>query len=98
MLRPPAEVVPTVKWPPARLFTCHVSAVLPVPVTVAVNCRVAFTATLAIDGATVKLIAGAAVTVTVADPVLVQSAEEIVVTVTARNTLDASVQSGLGGG
>jgi hypothetical protein len=37
---PAVEIVPTVEFPPATPFTCQVTAVLEVPVTVAVNCCV----------------------------------------------------------
>jgi hypothetical protein len=37
---PEVEIVPTVELPPATPFTCQVTAVLEVPVTVAVNCCV----------------------------------------------------------
>jgi hypothetical protein len=39
---PAVEIVPTVAFPPVVPFTCQVTAVLEVPVTVAVNCCVAF--------------------------------------------------------
>jgi hypothetical protein len=38
--RPAAEIVPVVLLPPATPFTCHVTAVFVVFVTVAVNCTV----------------------------------------------------------
>ncbi len=42
-------IVPAVEFPPATVSTDHVTAVLVVPVTVAVNCRVEPAATLAED-------------------------------------------------
>jgi hypothetical protein len=69
--------------PPVTSFTCHVTAVFAVPVTVAVNCCVPFTGTLGVDGETVTVIAGAAVIVTVALSNFVLSATETAVTVTA---------------
>jgi len=39
--KPDVDIVPTVEFPPAMPFTVHVTAVLDVPVTVAVNCCVA---------------------------------------------------------
>ena len=50
--------------------------------TVAVNACVAFTATLAMDGATATVIAG---TVIVAEPILVTSAADFAVIVTVRS-------------
>jgi hypothetical protein len=37
---PEVEIVPTDEFPPVTPFTCQVTAVLEVPVTVAVNCCV----------------------------------------------------------
>jgi hypothetical protein len=37
---PEVEIVPTDEFPPVTLFACQVTAVLEVPVTVAVNCCV----------------------------------------------------------
>ena len=42
-------IVPAVEFPPVTVSTDHVTTVLLVPVTVAVNCRVAPAATLAED-------------------------------------------------
>ena len=63
-------------------FTCQVTAVFPVFVTVAVNCCVALTGTLGIVGLTVTTITGAAVTVMVAASDLVPLAMEVAVSVT----------------
>jgi hypothetical protein len=38
LYKPFAEIVPTVEFPPAMLFTAQLTAVFDVPVTVAVNC------------------------------------------------------------
>jgi len=56
---------------------------LAVPVTVAVNCCVALTWTLAVFGATVTVTTGVAVIVTVALSDFVESATETAVTITA---------------
>ena len=80
---PVVEIVPTVAFPPITPFTCQVTAVLLVFVTVAVNCCVRLMATLTDFGATVTLIPGATNIVTVADPDLVESATETAVIVTA---------------
>jgi hypothetical protein len=46
------EIVPTVVLPPVIPLTLQVTAVFDVPVTVAVNCRVADVMTVADDGET----------------------------------------------
>src|SRR6266540_1385266 len=77
---PVAEMVPTVVLPPATPSTDHCTLVLVVPVTVAVNCFVVFTATLAEVG--LMLIATPPlVTVTAAFADLVVSALLVAVTV-----------------
>src|SRR5437764_10060132 len=48
--KPPGVIVPTAEFPPVTLFTCHVTAVFDVPVTVAVYCRVAEVRTAALVG------------------------------------------------
>ena len=73
--------MPTVALPPLTPFTCQVTAVLLVLLTVAVNAWGVATCTLAVGGATVTVIGGG-VTVTVADPDLVGSATDTAVTVT----------------
>src|SRR3981081_2319380 len=80
---PEVEIVPTVELPPVTPFTCQVTAVLEVPVTVAVNCWVFAIGTEADAGATETLTWVGAVTVTVADADLVVSACDTAVTVTA---------------
>ena len=50
--RPEVEIVPTVALPPVVPLTLQVTAVFDVPVTVAVNCRVAEVITVADDGET----------------------------------------------
>jgi len=76
-------IVPVVALPPVTPFTCHVTAVFADPVTIAVNCCVLKTSTLAGLGDTVTVTAGGvAVTVTVADPILAAFACEVAVTVT----------------
>lgn len=60
----------------------HVTAVLEVFVTVAVNCCVPFTVTEGVGGATETEIGGAAVTVIVAEAALVESVTEVAVIVT----------------
>ncbi len=50
---PLEEIIPTVLLPPATSFTLQVTAVLPVPVTLALNCCVAPTVKLAVVGAIV---------------------------------------------
>ncbi|HLK05298.1 MAG TPA: hypothetical protein VKT53_12730 [Candidatus Acidoferrum sp.] len=80
--RPPALIVPVAAPPPVTPFTCHVTAVLVVFVTVAVNCSVLLTCTEGVFGLMATPTGGGAVTVTVAFPVLVVSACEVAVTVT----------------
>jgi len=79
---PEVEIVPTVEFPPVAPFTCQVTAVLEVPVTVAVNCCVFATCTDADAGATETLTCAWAVTVTAADADLVVSACDTAATVT----------------
>ncbi len=51
--RPLGDIEPTVlMFPPGLPFTCQVTAVLPVPVTMAANCCVAFVAMLGVAGDT----------------------------------------------
>jgi hypothetical protein len=78
--RPPTVTVPTVALPPATPFTVHVTAVLAVPVTVAVNCCDAPVTKVALVGTNDTLTA--ALTVTVAEADLVLSAALVAVTVT----------------
>ena len=69
------EIVPFAGSPPVTLFTCQVTAVLAVPVTVAVNCCVAPTASETAVGEMLMAIGFAgAVTVTVALADLLESA------------------------
>jgi hypothetical protein len=75
---PTVETVPTVVLPPDTPSTDHVTAVLVVPVTVAVNCCVAFTAMLAVVG---LIVIPTVVTVTAALAVLVVSALLVTLTV-----------------
>ena len=72
---PEAEIVPTVEFPPVVLLTCQVTAVFAVPVTEAVNCCVALTASEADAGEmlTATGLTGAVI-VTVVLPDLVGSA------------------------
>jgi hypothetical protein len=58
MYSPLLEIVPTELFPPVTPFTCHVTTVLAVPVTVAVNCCVPFTRTFADAGDTATVIVG----------------------------------------
>jgi hypothetical protein len=76
---PLESMVPTVVFPPATPFTCQLTAVLLEKVTDAVNCCVEVTATEVLEGLTDIGVA----TVTVASAVLVVSALEITVMVTA---------------
>lgn len=55
---PLAVIVPTVALPPAVPFTCQVTAVFVVPVTVSMNCLVAPGLTVAEAGVTVTVIGG----------------------------------------
>src|SRR5436853_517726 len=67
--RPLAEMVPLDGSPPLTLLTCQVTAVLAVPLTVAVNCCVAPVFTVADVGLMLTaIVCGAPVTVTVAVP------------------------------
>ena len=72
--RPPLEIIPTAG------LTDQVTAVLVVPVTVTVNCRVCDAAKFAVDGLTVTCTAGT--TVTLAVVFLLVSATLVAVTVT----------------
>jgi len=80
--KPAALIVPTVPLPPVVPLTCQVTAVFAVFVSVAVNCCVKLTCTEGVFGLTATVIAGGAVTLTVAAPVFVASACEVAVTVT----------------
>jgi hypothetical protein len=61
-------MVPTVEFPPETPFTRHITPVLVVPVTVAVNCCDAEAGTVTLDGETDTLIVElAAVTLMLAD-------------------------------
>ena len=75
-------MVPVVAFPPVTLFTCQVTDVFELFVTVAENCWARPVTTLAVFGLTATVIAVGAVTVTVAVPVFVASAWEVAVTVT----------------
>ena len=79
--RPEVEIVPSVEFPPVMPFTDQVTAVLEVPLTVAVNCCVCPTWTDALVGDIVIETMGAIVTVASAD--FVGSAELTAATVTA---------------
>src|SRR6185312_13616944 len=79
--RPVASTVPKVEFPPATPFTVQFTAVLLLPVTVALNCCVAPAASVAAVGLIVTVIVGV-VNVTVAMAVLVVSAWDTAVTVT----------------
>ena len=52
------EIVPMVPFPPRIPFTFHVVAVLLVPLTVAVNCRVWDTVSVSVEGETLTLTPG----------------------------------------
>ena len=83
-------MTPTVVFPPMTPSTDHVTAVLVEPVTVAANCCVVLTATVAVVGETVTEMLGGTVmglTVTVAFAVLVGSAAATAVTVTFNTTV-----------
>lgn len=56
---PVAEIVPTVLLPAATPATLQFTAVVLVPVTVAVNCRILFVATSAVGGETLTVIGAA---------------------------------------
>jgi hypothetical protein len=77
---PVLEMVPTVEFPPATPFTCHVTAVFDVLPTVAVNVCEPETVTVALAGLTETVIMG--VTVTCAEADFVVSAADTAVTVT----------------
>jgi hypothetical protein len=49
------EIVPIVEVPPATPFTLQITLAFAEPVTVALNCRVAAGATVAVTGATLTL-------------------------------------------
>ena len=72
--RPELETVPTVALPPVTPLTCQVTVVLLVFCTVAVNCCVPPTATVADAGEIVTLTGAAAVIVTCAEADFVASA------------------------
>jgi hypothetical protein len=89
---PPVLTVPTVLFPPFTPSTDQVTAVFVVPVTVAVNCCVPPSATIAVVGEMVTVIVGGGgvitgVMVTVAFALLVGSALATAVTVTCTDTL-----------
>jgi hypothetical protein len=77
---PALEIVPTVLLPPAVPLTLHVTAVLELPLTVAVNCCVCPTRTDMVVGET--LTETPCVTVAVACADLVESAALVAVIVT----------------
>ena len=81
---PDASMVPTVALPPVVPFTCHVTAVLVVPVTVAIKtCKVpVLTWVTAGFVLTVTATFGLAVMVAWADPEIVPSACDVAVIVT----------------
>lgn len=79
---PVALIVPVVAIPPVTPFTCQVTAVLDVFVTLAENCCVKPVVTVAVLGLTVTVMAGGAVTVTTAVPDFVAYACEVAVMVT----------------
>jgi hypothetical protein len=54
--KPVLEMNPVVRLPPVTLFTCHVTAVFDVPVTVALNCMVPNTFTEGAGSFTVTVI------------------------------------------
>lgn len=74
MKSPVAETVPTSEFPPAIPFTFQLTNLLPVLVTVAMNCCVAPNNTFAVVGAIVTVIADALVMVTLAEDVAAESA------------------------
>jgi hypothetical protein len=76
---PDVEIVPTVALPPVTLFTCQVTLVLLVLLTVAVNCCVPLVATEAVAGETAT---ETGLIVTVAEADLVESATDVAFTVT----------------
>ena len=74
---------PSFWLPPFVPFTCQVTAVLALPITVAMNCLVVKFATVAVCGCTLTCTAEAvAVTVTIAESDFVESACDVAVTVT----------------
>src|SRR5580765_6160854 len=75
-------MVPTVASPPALPLTDHVTVVLVVFTTAAVNVCVLAAGTLAVVGVTVTLTGGACVIVTWADPERVGSSAEVALTAT----------------
>jgi hypothetical protein len=79
---PLEEIVPTVEFPPMILFTSQVTAVFDVPVTVAVNCCVPPTTTVADEGETLTATVVDETIVTWAEPDFVGSACDTAVTVT----------------
>ena len=52
---PELEIVPVVTLPPVTLFTCHVTAVLVVPVTVCVNASFPNVLNVTVEGATLTV-------------------------------------------
>jgi hypothetical protein len=80
--RPEVEIVPKVVLPPVIPLTCHVTPVLVVLVTVAINCCVVLTCIVTVAGTTVIVTGSPDKTVTVALAVFVVSAFAIAVTVT----------------
>lgn len=82
LYEPLALIVPVAAAPPVTPFTCQITAVFVVFVTVATNCCVNPTCTAGDLGLIATLMAAGAVTVTVAAPAFVVSACEIAVTVT----------------
>jgi hypothetical protein len=71
---PAVEIVPTAAFPPVIPFTFQLTDLLAVLLTVAVNCWVFPSSGLALCGATVTLIAGPPVIVTLAEALAVGSA------------------------
>lgn len=69
--KPPAEIVPTVEFPPVTPFTAQVTAVFAEPETAALNCLVVVTGTPTLDGATLTVTGGAAVTFRLTIPLVV---------------------------
>ena len=78
--RPPVEIVPIVEFPPATPSTDHFTAVLLVPVTVAVNCCVCVVPSVTDFGAIETVIGVSHETVTVALADLLTSAALTAVT------------------
>jgi hypothetical protein len=72
--------VPTVEFPPATPFTVQVTAVFAAFFTVAVNCLVVVTGTPALEGATVTVTPGAAVTLKFTGSLLVPPRPVLVTT------------------